>query len=127
MKNREIYELALNLLAEPACDINTDDYLSRASYLLGTFFYENCGLDDSYREAYGFESRRPIHAVCIDLDDEFPFVERFAPVAAYYLASTLVIDDNEALGDRFYDLFSAAMSKLISEIPASSESIINIY
>lgn len=127
MKNRDIYELALNLLAEPANHLNTEDYLTRAPYLLGAFFYENGGLDDSYREAYGLEKRPPIHAVCVELDDDFPFVERFAPIAAYYLASTLVIDEDEALGDRFFDIFSSSVSKLISEIPASLEDIINVY
>ena len=127
MKNRDVYELALNLLAEPIKEGRTDDYLTRAPYLLGSFFYENSGLDDSYREAYGLDKRSYTHAVCVNLDDDFPFVERFAPLAGYYLASTLVIDDDEALGDKFFDLFSASVSKLISEIPASADGILNVY
>lgn len=127
MKNRDIYELALNLLAEPMGDKMSDDYLTRAPYLLGGFFYENGGLDDSYREAFGLEPRSYTHAVCVDLDADFPFVERFVLAAGYYLASALVIDDNEELGDRFFDMFSIAISKLISEIPASPESILEVY
>lgn len=127
MKNRDIYELALNLLAESTSDPRNDDYLTRAPYLLGAFFYENSGLDDSYREAYGLEKRSYIHAVCVDLDADFPFAERFVTAAGYYLASALVVDDDEELGDKFFDVFSASMSRLISEIPASLEGIREIY
>ena len=127
MKNRDIYDLALNLLAEPMNELRNGDYLVRAPYLLGGFFYENGGLDDSYREAFGLEGRKYTHAVCVDLDDEFPFVERLASAAGYYLAFALVVDDNEELGDRFFDLYSTAVSKIVSEIPASLDSILNVY
>ena len=127
MKNRDIYELALHLLAEPMSNGRLEDYDVRAPYLLGTFFYENCALDDRYREIFGLGARQYTRSVFVDLEAEFPFAERFVSAAGYYLASALVIDDDEELADKMYDKFSIAMSKIISEIPAVSESIIEIY
>ena len=127
MRNRDIYELALHLLAEPVRKGGLEEYDVRAPYLLGNFFYENSALDDRYREIFGLEPRKYTHAVFVDLEAEFPFAERFVSAAGYYLASALVIDDDEELADKMFDKFSIAMSKIISEIPAASESIIEIY
>ena len=127
MKNREIFEAALALLAEPMNDERIEDYASRAPYILAGFFYENGNIDDKYREFTGLEPRNYTHAVYADLDADFPFADRFVSAASANLASLLIIDENNELGDKLFDIYSTSMTKIVSEIPASCESILNIY
>ena len=127
MKNREVYEAELHLLAEPVEEDSLEDYALRAPYLLGCFFYENSRLDTAYRKFNELEPHAFTHAVYSELDDDFPFAERFVNAASHYLAAMLVIDEDAELSDRLFDMFCTSISKITSEIPAASESIINIY
>ena len=127
MKNREIYKGALRLLAEPDEEARLEDYAIRAPYILGGFFYENSRLDDEYRRVLGLEARNYVHAVYANLDADFPFAERFASAAEYYLSSMLVIEEDNDLSDKFFDMYSVAMTKIVSEIPATSEKIAQMY
>ena len=96
------------------------------SKLIGDF-YENGRLEAEYRRVTGMGERDYVHAVYADLDDDFPFAERFISSAGYYLASMLVIEENSELADRFFDMYSTSMTKLISEIPATAERIVECY
>ena len=127
MKNREIYEAALHLLAEPIDEDRLEDYASNAPYILGCFFYETSRLDEAYRKFNGLEPHGFTHAVCAELDEEFPFAERFVTAAVQYLAAMLVLEENGELSDKLFDMFCTSISKITSEIPGASESIINIY
>lgn len=127
MKNREIYETAIHLLAEPMEEERLEDYAIRAPYLLGGFLYENSRLDASYRQFNGLEPHGFIGAVYADLDVDFPFAERFATAAGYYLASMLVIEENGDLSDKLFDIFCDSIMQISAEIPASLESITDVY
>ena len=127
MKNREIYEMALHLLAEPIEEGRLDDYENRAPYLLGGFLYENRKADACSREFNGLEPHGFIGAVYNDLDEDFPFVDRFVTATSYYLASMLVIDENAELSDKLFGMFCDSMTQITSEIPAISESLIDVY
>ena len=127
MTNKDIYDAALSLIAEPADDERNEDYLNRAPYILGSFFYENADLDTSYRKFTGLSPRGFVGAVFVPLEDEFPFAERFVSPAEYYLASMLVIDEDSELSDKFFDLFSTSMSGIMLEIPAIQEKIADMY
>ncbi len=127
MKNREIYETAIHLLAEPMEEERLEDYAIRAPYLLGGFLYENSRLDASYRQFNGLEPHGFIGAVYADLDADFPFAERFATAAGYYLASMLVIEENGDLSDKLFDIFCDSIMQISAEIPASLESITDVY
>ena len=106
MKNREIYEGALRLLAEPDDEARLEDYGIRTPYILGGFFYENSRLDEEYRRALGLDAHKYSYAVYVNLDSDFPFAERFALAAEFYLASMLVIEEDNDLSDRFFDKYS---------------------
>jgi hypothetical protein len=127
VKNREVYESALRLLAEPDDSGRLEDFELRAPYVLGGFFYENGRLESEYRKYLGLDTREFVHAVFADLDDDFPFAERFVPAAEYYLASMLVIDEDGELSDKFFDLYSSSMSNIVGELPGSIERIADVY
>ena len=127
MKNRDIYETAIHLIAEPMEEERIEDYAIRAPYLLGGFLYENSSLDASYRQFCGLEPHGFIGAVYADLDDDFPLAERFSTAAGYYLAAMLVIDENGELSDRLFAMFCDSISQISGEIPGASESIVNVY
>ena len=127
MTNKDIYNAALSLIAESGDDERNEDYLNRAPYILGNFFYENGELDSSYRRFTGLGERSFVNAVFVPLEDEFPFAERFISPAEYYLASMLVIDEDTELSDKFFDLFSSSMSAIMLEVPAIQEKIANMY
>lgn len=127
MTNKDIYKAALSLIAEPIDEEKTEDYLQRAPYILGNFFYENGELDTSYRKFTGLPKRSFVNAVFVPLEDEFPFAERFISSAEYYLASMLVVDEDTELSDKFFDLFSSSMSAIMLEVPAIQEKIADMY
>lgn len=127
MKNRDIYETAIHLIAQPMEDERLEDYAVRAPYLLGGFLYENSHLDASYRQFCGLEPHGFIGAIYADLDNDFPFAERFSTPAGYYLAAMLVIDEDGELSDRLFAMFCDSISQISKEIPGASESITNIY
>ena len=127
MKNKEIYDAALNLIAEPMDEARVADYTIRAPYLLGNFLCENASLDAAYRKFKLLEPIEYPNSVYADLESDFYLSERFAPAAGYYVASMLVIDEYGELADKLFDLYSTAMSKISSEIPGASEKIIDFY
>ncbi len=127
MTNKDIYDAALLLIAEPTDDERNEDYLNRAPYILGNFFYENGELDSNYRKFTGLQERGFVGAVFVPLEDEFPFADRFIPPCEYYLASMLVVDEDTELSDKFFDLFSSSMSGIMLEIPAIQEKIADMY
>jgi len=61
------------------------------------------------------------------MDEDFPLDSRFASLAAHYLASMLVMDYNDSISEKLFDIFINDMSKVLSEIPAKKQKIINVY
>lgn len=127
MTYRELFEAAVRAVAENGAEANTEDYEERATYLLATFTYECCTLDALYRAANELGSSEPPSTVCVPLDDDFTLSDVFAPAAVYYLCAMLVLDENERMSERFFDLYSDSLSTLRASLPAKKESIKDCY
>lgn len=127
MKNQDIYDAALKILAQRDEVGVNEDYEERAPYLIAAFCSESARADEAYRKANGLPKRTSQSAVYLDLSAEFPCCSRFAPTASVYLASMLVIDESPDLSDKLFDRYSDMMSALCMEIPAEVESISDRY
>lgn len=105
MINREIYDAALAVLAEKQDELSAD-YEERAPHVLATFFCE-C------REALGLHGTAPSDGsvpLLPNLDDVFPFSDRFFSAGVYYMAAALVETENDELCDRLFSHYANAMS-----------------
>ena len=127
MKCTEILKRALRLLNEKGGVDENDDFAERAPYILSSMFTEAARLDKNYRLASGLGEQPPIGAVYTELDSEFPLSDRFVGAAAFYLASMLIVDDNDELSDLFYDRYSDSMSAICAETRGTAEKIKNVY
>lgn len=122
MKNRDIYSVALCLLAEPEEAMRLEDYASRAPYLLGGFFFENDALDRKYREFAELGERTEALLMPPSLDGEFPLCQRFVTAASSYLASMLVCDSDSELSDRLLGMCEASLENVRAEmVPTVNE------
>ena len=127
MKCFEVYKHALSLISEsPESGLN-DDYKERAQYLLASWCTELAGMDSEFRISSGKPQGLPFSNVIIELEYDFPLCERFAPAAAYFLASMLVAEENPDFSDKLYARYTDAISSLAQEIPASVEPIMDRY
>ena len=115
----DVYNHALSIIAESPDSPLNDDYRERAQYLLASWCTELSSLDRSYRAGTGEGVQLPFSSVMLELEEEFPFCGRFAPSAAYFLASMLIAEENPTLSDRLYARYSDAISSISEEIPAS--------
>ena len=127
MTCNEIYAAALKLIGEVADAGRTEDYESRAPYIIAGFISDMRKLDNAYRKANGIESTDVGDTVYIELEKEFPLSDRFCMAAEFYLASMLLIDENSELSDTLYDRFCSAVTTITSEIPAVVEKIKDKY
>ena len=127
MKNKDIYDSALRILAE-RCDADAcEDYEERAPYLIAAFCAESAEADRIYRKANGLAAPKAVSEVFLPLNDTFPCASRFATAASTYLASMLVLDDNSELADKLFDRYSDMMSAICYELPALVEPITEKY
>ncbi len=127
MKNKELYEAALRLLAENPDTGETDDYEERAPYLLAAFCSEAQEVDTALRHAAGDSPLPEFNPVWIPLEGNFPLSAKLTKAACFYLAAMLVIDERPDLSDRLYDQYCSAMASLSSAFPAVTESISDCY
>lgn len=127
MKNREIYELSLSLLAQQIDSAENDDFEERAPFLIASFCAEACELDRYLRQGAGIGGARDFERVRVDLDEDFPLLERLAPLAGLYLAAMLVIDEDGTLSDTLYERYCDGMTALRCGIPCAVEEIVNAY
>ena len=118
MQCSEIFKSALRLLNEKGAEDECADYAERAPYLLAAMVSEAAQLDKRYRAANGEEAQPSFSPVFIGLDSGFPLTDRFVSAAAFYLASMLIIDDNDELSDSLYEKFCDRMASLSSKAPA---------
>lgn len=127
MKNKDIYDSALRILAE-RCDADAcEDYEERAPYLIAAFCAESAEADKIYRKANGLPTHKEVSEVYLPLTDNFPCAPRFATAASTYLASMLVFDENTELADRLFERYSDIMSAICYELPALVEPIRDKY
>ncbi len=128
MTAQEIFDAALRMVCEnPDETQEFEDYTDRAPYLLATCAQECAGLDDLYRRAHELTARSVSIGATIPLTAEFPLSAVFTPAAGYYLSAMLVLDENEAMSDRFFALYSDALAAIQSALPARSETIVQCY
>ena len=97
MTCNEIYAAALKLIGEVDDAERTEDYESRAPYIIAGFISDMRKLDNAYRKANGIDSTDVGDTVYIELEKEFPLSDRFCMAAEFYLASMLLIDENSEL------------------------------
>ena len=127
MTNRDIYESALRLLAQQVAEGENEDYEERAPYLIAAFCTEAEDTDLYLRQSLGLGACRAFQKVWLDLDETFPLCDRLAPVGCLYLAAMLVLDEDSELSDKLYDRYCDAISLIRSGLPASLESIEEVY
>ncbi len=102
-----MYDAALAMLAEEQDELSAD-YEERAPHILATFHCE-C------REALGLHSTAvsdDSEPLLPDLDDTFPFSDRFFAAGVYYMAAALVETENDGLCDRLFSHYANAMSRI---------------
>ena len=106
----------------------TEDYSSRAQFILAGFVVQYASLDAVWREAHGMETKTiDTNIAMISPRDEFPLCDIFAPIATNYLASALIIDENEEMSDKFFDRYVTGMIDIRNAIPAKQAPIIDRY
>ena len=127
MTVKDIYEATLRILAESLDEGDNADYEERAPYLIAAFCTQTEDVDRALRKSLGESSQMDFNSVYIALEDEFPLLDRFAPAAALYLASMLVMDDFEALSDRLYEKYCDHISKICDNFPTLNTSIVDKY
>ena len=127
MKNKDIYDGALKILAESDAIGANDDYEERAPYLIAAFCSECSNADSAYRRANYLPMAKEVSEVYVDLSSDFPCSTRFATAACTYLASMLVIDDDSALSDKLFEKYTDIMSAICAGIPSLIESISDRY
>ena len=121
--NRDIYEHALALLSLGHSSSENEDLAEQAPYHLAAFCIENEDLD---RWLSGSASGTGARAY-LSLEEEFPLCDRLAPAAALYLAAMLILDEDTERSDRLYDRYTEELSNVRCGIPATLESIRNLY
>ncbi|MBO5416938.1 MAG: hypothetical protein J6A83_09970 [Clostridia bacterium] len=127
MKNKDVYDSALRILAEKNVAGANDDYEERAPYLLAAFCAESAEADRIYRRVNGLTEAKTVNAVYVPLTDDFPCSPRFCAAASTYLAAMLIFDDNTELSDKLFDRYSDMMSAICYELPALVEPIRDKY
>ena len=106
----------------------TEDYTARAQFLLANFVVRYVDLDKLWRKAHGIESKEINTDISmISPRDEFPLCSIFAPIAVNYLASALVIDENEEMSDKFFDRYITGIMDIRQRMPAQQAPIIDRY
>ena len=127
MKCSEILKSALRLLNEKGDEEENDDYAERAPYILASMFSEAASADKNFRTANGGPKQPSFSHTYAELGSDFPLSDRFTNAAVFYLASMLIIDENDELSDSFYDKYCDSIASIISETPAISGKTKNVY
>lgn len=127
MTYRQVYENALRAVCETSVSTDTSDYEERAAYIFATFLGQCSPVDRQYRIANKMSIPNPVALTRVDLNQSFGLPDVFVSLAEYYLAAMLVMDENEELSDRFFELYTDGISALLSSLPCSSESITDRY
>ena len=116
-----------------ACEDSTnsfevEDYNTRSQFLLASFVTQYAHLDSLYREAHGMEPCEiSTDIAAVDPEDNFPLCDVFSPAAIQYLASALVIDENEEMSDKLFDRYVNIILEISKNIPAKAVAIVDRY
>ena len=126
---RDLITGAISAVGEDiSSSLGFEDYQTRAPYLLAAFVTQYAKLDGDYRKANGLENKTIATDIAeIDIEDDFPLCDVFAPAALNYLASGLVLDENEEMSDKLFDRYINMMMEIRNSLPAKTETIIDRY
>ena len=127
MKNRDVYSLALALLAENGDRIENGDYEERAGYLIAAFSSEAQEIDRRLCEAKGLSFTDEDIPIYLSLDEGFPLSDRFVSAAGAYLASMLILDEDPDLSDILFARYCDKLAAISEEIPMRSYPIADRY
>lgn len=127
MTYRDLFLTAVGMTGEEIDGGEIGDYEDCAPYLLATFCRECAAIDARYRAAHSLGTSTVPKGAYVDMEDNFPLCDALTPAASYYLASMLVADENEELSDRFFTLYTDAISAIVSTLPASCAPIADCY
>lgn len=127
MLYRDLYNASVEMLSEDHATGDVEDYERRAGYLLGTVIAQLKPIDKRYRTAHGQGEAVKSTALCVDLDTTFPLCDAFATAATYYLASMLVMEENERLGDRIFALYADEIASIEASLPTAAHPITDRY
>lgn len=127
MTCRELFRSAVRMVCERENSADIFDYAERAEYLLATFCNQFSVLDATIKSLLGETVNPYTTKIQLTLDTAFPLSSRFATPAIYYLSAMLVIDENEELSERFFALYSDAISSLQSTVICKKETISDNY
>ena len=127
MKNNAIYKSALSLIAQSTADGENLDYQERAPYIIAAFCSDTSEIDAAFRKHLGLPVVSNFEKIFLDLNEDFPLLEKFAAVAAKYLAAMLVIDEDSELSDRLFAMYCDAISLIKNELPMALEKIADKY
>lgn len=118
MLNSSILKSAMALICEALPNTPPDDYSERTPYILANFCNQCSRVNQKYITAHELEYLEYTERAVVDIDQTFPLVPALVPAATYYLAAMLVIDENEALSDKLFDLYAAEASSIAAEADA---------
>lgn len=127
MKFKNVYTSALRLINERIGSCADTDFASRAPSIASAIVSEAEEIDRDYRTAHGLPEASYPAGTEIPLDDPFPLCDRFAPAAAYFMAAMLILDEDDAEYERFYDLWCDAIGSIAASIPAVSAPTREMY
>ena len=114
---QEIYDGAVQLVNEDSEQNDPADYNRRAGYILATFSTIAAPLDVVYRKNHSLAPLLEKSFSYVNFERNFPLSDVFIPAAIYYLAAMLVIDENEAMSDKLFDLYVNEMATIQAEKP----------
>ena len=126
MTNRDVYGLALALLAEGGDRMENGDYEERAGYLLSAFCTEVQEVNRRFCAVRGEEAPEEF-PIYLSLDGEFPVKERFSGAAGAYLASMLVLEEDLELSDRLFARYCDLITQICTELPMRAGKTVNRY
>ena len=127
MTNRDIYDSALKILAQSNLSSDNEDFAERAPYLIASFCAEALELNRHLCEALGKTPIASFDRVLIPLEENFPLVDRLAPIACLYLAAMLILDEDAETSDKLYARCCEKIAALWKEIPAIIHKIKDKY
>ena len=116
MLYQDILDSAIRMLGESDSNGNTSDYGERAIYLLATFCSDCASLDRKYRKLSGEPVEKIPLTLCVNLDDPFPLSDIFASAAVYYLASMLILEENEDICETLFERYTDSISSIRAEL-----------
>ena len=124
---QSILDASIALLCEDASNGDCEDYKTRAIYILATFSTECQSLDRRLRKSLGDNTDIGKIPAVVILSDNFPLSDAFIPAATYYLSAILAIEENEALSEKFFELYTDAIASIQASLPTTAETVVNRY